>query len=954
MAKQIVYAAVFTGNRFRGVSQFLLTLFTAFVIGESAVYSQCTILPPAPATNLVVTNASTLATPTTTPNAGQVSGGSGLVAQWKFDEGSGTIACDSSGNGNTATLVNGPLWTAGIVGNALYFDGVDDNLVVAASNSLNLSSVFTLAAWVNPASAATDFRSIVTKNYTYYLYASVAGYCGDGSPLGGFSEATAITACQPAPLPANTWTHLAVTYDGSTLTLYRNGVAVVTSNFSGALSPSTGTLQIGASQYGEYFQGLIDEVRIYNRALSVAEIQTIYQQESVTQPFDFSLTSSGDTSVTAGSSVTNSVSATLASGSSQAVSFLVSGLPSGATGSFSSASCSPTCSSVLTISTAGSTSTGNFSVTVSATGGGVTKTTAFTLSVTAPVALVVATPTITPNGGSFSGSVSVTMQSATSGASIYYTTDGSTPTQSSALYTGAMTLTSSATVNAEGFKSGYTPSPVGSASFVLAATGTGGFTYYISPNGNDSTGDGNSGNPYKTFAKLAGLAQPGITFILKDGTYNTSNSGDSLTLNCATSGGNTANGTVANPIVVEAQNERQAFIQNSGSSAAVTVSNCNYWTFLGLRAESQDLAGSSDGNVVEIYNSSNIQFKRSLVRKNNRYTNSMLLVVEGNSANVLIEENEFYEHHRGGLMFTQLSHDNIARRNYCNSRNYPDIVGGYGSINPTKGDECFMNYPSYNNIFENNITENENVCFNTQASGPSDNNRFYGNIGLGCNSIVKSYNTTPGNTPQDNVYVNHVLIGIPNVTSVPLYFRTQRRGRCDNCTILASNTNAALVSDIEAGAGDGGPYSFYATNLLILRTANPNTYGVSMSTTFGIDHANSYGSNTNFSPFPSASYTNTSTTDPALGGCYAWVPATSPMKGAGISGTDTGANVLYVYQNGILTTNKLWDTTNNTFASAYLGANVAGVTDVAGSSLRNIGARLHLGLANGCDYPAGY
>src|SRR5262249_15913156 len=172
----------------------------------------------------------------------------GLVAYWKFDEGSGTTVSDSSGNGNTGTLVNRPLWTTGRVGNALFFDGIDDNITVPDSNSLDLSSSFTLSAWVNPASTFTDFRSIVVKNYSYYLYASVAGYCGDGSPLGGFSGATNQTVSQPSPLPINTWTHLAVTYNGSPLTFYQNGVAVPTANFPGALSATTGTLQIGASQ----------------------------------------------------------------------------------------------------------------------------------------------------------------------------------------------------------------------------------------------------------------------------------------------------------------------------------------------------------------------------------------------------------------------------------------------------------------------------------------------------------------------------------------------------------------------------------------------------------------------------------------------------------------------------------------------------------------------------------
>src|SRR5262249_23030688 len=216
-------------------------------------------------------------------NAASPVAGSGLVAYWKFDEGSGTTVADASGNGNKGTLVNEPLWTAGRVGNALYFDGINDNITVPDSNSLDLSNSFTLSAWVNPASTFTDFRSILVKNYSYYLYASVAGYCGDGSPLGGFSGATTPTVCQPSPLPINTWTHLAVTYNGSTLTFYRDGVAVATSSASGTLSPTTGTLQIGGSQFGEYFKGLIDEVRIYNKALNEKEIQTVFQQDSPTQ-----------------------------------------------------------------------------------------------------------------------------------------------------------------------------------------------------------------------------------------------------------------------------------------------------------------------------------------------------------------------------------------------------------------------------------------------------------------------------------------------------------------------------------------------------------------------------------------------------------------------------------------------------------------------------------------------
>ena len=78
----------------------------------------------------------------------------------------------------------------------------------------------------------------------------------------------------PSASPVGSWTHVALTYDGSLLVLYVNGVQVASTAVSGLIQASSSPLWIGGNQpYGEYFKGLIDDVRVYNRALSQAEIQ---------------------------------------------------------------------------------------------------------------------------------------------------------------------------------------------------------------------------------------------------------------------------------------------------------------------------------------------------------------------------------------------------------------------------------------------------------------------------------------------------------------------------------------------------------------------------------------------------------------------------------------------------------------------------------------------------------
>ena len=116
-----------------------------------------------------------------------------------------------------------------------------------------------------------------------------------------------------------------------------------------------------------------------------------------TSAFNFTLANSGDKSVSAGSSIATTITATLGSASSQSVSFTTSGLPSGATGAFSSASCTPACSSTLTVSTSGSTPAGNYPVSITASGGGQTRTTSFNLSVSTAPTSTTPPPTTTPS-----------------------------------------------------------------------------------------------------------------------------------------------------------------------------------------------------------------------------------------------------------------------------------------------------------------------------------------------------------------------------------------------------------------------------------------------------------------------------------------------------------------------------------------------------------------------------
>jgi len=205
---------------------------------------------------------------------------SGLVAWWKFDEGAGTMAWDSSRNGNGGTI-HGAVWANGKEGNgkALSFDGTNDYVRVPDSDSLDVTQL-TICAWINPRSYPPDrwHAGIVGKGgYDMRTgYETLLSYAfGDSGEGKLFEFDTNWDQMNYGPIPVDTWTHVAATYDGTTGSVFVNGELRNQSPLA-AVTTNSADLYIGMrtpeNAFVAHFDGLIDEVRIYNHALSAREI----------------------------------------------------------------------------------------------------------------------------------------------------------------------------------------------------------------------------------------------------------------------------------------------------------------------------------------------------------------------------------------------------------------------------------------------------------------------------------------------------------------------------------------------------------------------------------------------------------------------------------------------------------------------------------------------------------
>lgn len=223
-----------------------------------------------------------------------------LVAWWKFDEAEGGNAGDSSGNDFVGTLIGNPQWqpTGGKVGGALAFDG-DDDFVECVDEELNISGALTIAAWIKLSKSTPDQKIAgnqdnISGGYKLGIFSDKAEFevRDSSNSLRNNRFVGGGTVLQP-----DVWYHVVGTYSqGKSIKTYVNAKLDREQETLNILAPSTGTLKMGCEPFSDlyWFNGLMDDLRIYNYALSDAEVAALYAGKELPSTAPGVLAASGE------------------------------------------------------------------------------------------------------------------------------------------------------------------------------------------------------------------------------------------------------------------------------------------------------------------------------------------------------------------------------------------------------------------------------------------------------------------------------------------------------------------------------------------------------------------------------------------------------------------------------------------------------------------------------------
>jgi len=211
----------------------------------------------------------------------------GLVAHYSFDEGAGTTVGDSSGNGTDGTVMGVTQWVPGKIGGAMAFNGFE-NYVDCGNNAIfDITDVISLSVWVNANDAGNGEHNmwLGKGDHSYAIKHQT------GNNIEFFVHEGGNWHVVHHPLDDSfngAWHHVAGTFDGSQLALYLDGMLVSTTDYVGPINASTHAVAMGSNSEvaGRFYEGQLDDARIYNRVLTPAEILHLAgRTQPVHEPF---------------------------------------------------------------------------------------------------------------------------------------------------------------------------------------------------------------------------------------------------------------------------------------------------------------------------------------------------------------------------------------------------------------------------------------------------------------------------------------------------------------------------------------------------------------------------------------------------------------------------------------------------------------------------------------------